>query len=145
MVTFLDSDDLMVPDRVEFQVEFLRENPEAGGVMGTSEIQIMPGVEAPASISIEISNAATNHYPHSAMLRTADVRSVGGYDEELRIGEDVDLLVRLKSAGSRMSLVERTLVVRRVFGDNLSYQNDRSQSFLLSGMRRHLRDGVSDE
>ena len=37
------------------------------------------------------------------------------------MGEDFDLLVKLRAAGVRVVAVDDTFVVRRFFGDNLTY------------------------
>lgn len=43
------------------------------------------------------------YIPAAAMLcRTADIRAVGGFDVEMRVGEDVDLVWRLDAAGRRV-------------------------------------------
>ena len=57
------------------------------------------------------------------LIRRNAIEDVGGYDESMRVAEDTDLHWRLVEAGVRIGVRDEPLIVRRVFGDNLSYEN----------------------
>jgi len=132
-VTFLDSDDLMTPFRVRRQLELLAETG-CDAVVGECEIFAVGGAALPTW------QDQKGTYTTSILLRTSDVRAVGGYDESLRYGEDVDLIVKLQGAGCAIHASEETFVVRRYHGDNLTYDLSLVQveRAMLSAARRHL-------
>lgn len=136
-VTFLDSDDLMAPARIERQLATLQD-PAADAVIGRQE-QVEPEVGRPAWV--ESHPEWWNGYYHTSVLvETGRVRAVGGYDERLTIGEDLDLIARLAGAGVRILPLEEVVVTRRYFGDNLSYSIPEEGEYdaLLRTVRSHL-------
>ena len=145
-VTFLDSDDLMAPARIERQLATLQD-PTSDAVVGRQE-QVEPEVGRPAWV--EAHPEWWNGYYHTSVLvETGRVRAVGGYDEQLTIGEDLDLIARLAGAGVRILPLEEVVVTRRYFGDNLSYSIPEEGEYdaLLRTVRSHLvrrRAGVGE-
>jgi glycosyltransferase involved in cell wall biosynthesis len=100
----LDSDDIIVPDRIKKQMEFLNEHPEYGLVGGQMEF-----IDQDGSVIQKISN----HYPCSdsdirselkkrcciahptVLFRKVIVESVGLYSEKFIAAEDYDLWLKL--------------------------------------------------
>jgi glycosyltransferase involved in cell wall biosynthesis len=120
-VTFLDSDDLMVPDRVHLQMDFLSGNPDVDVVVSQERIELTPGIEPPEIAMLSLRNEEPAFHPISILLERRHLVEVGGFDERLRIAEDLDLLVRLRDAGRSIRRFPRVVTVRRYFGDNLTY------------------------
>jgi glycosyltransferase involved in cell wall biosynthesis len=103
-VAQVDSDDRMLPERLERQVAFLQERPELsvacsygymmdarGNRIGKSRpvVDVERGVrELKPELFLEIMHS-------SVMMKRSDVLEVGGYDERLRFAEDRDLWGRL--------------------------------------------------
>ena len=52
------------------------------------------------------------YVPGQVLLRTADVRSIGGWNEELRVVEDQDFLIRL-GPGRRAAFTRRVMLYKR--------------------------------
>lgn len=121
-ITFLDSDDLLLPDAVAGHFSWLAENPGYAAVMGRSRTEFQPGVEPPPLIAAKFARDETVPIFHTALLRRDAVVNVGGYDESLRIAEDTDLHLRLVEAGVSIGVRDEAIIVRRIFGDNLSYE-----------------------
>lgn len=143
-VTFLDSDDLMPPGRVRRQLELLDEW-SCDGVFGKGEAVAMPGVTPPVWFPLR-PEWVHGHVWMTLLVRAESLRAVGGFDEALRIGEDADLLVRLRGAGVDVRATDETFVARRFFGDNLTYAIDEHHSALGDALRRrsaHRRADVT--
>ena len=139
LVTFLDSDDLMLPGRVERQVRHLAENPEADVVIGIERIELLPGVTAPRWLrELPPADEHPRYFLMSMLLDRRHIEAVGGFDESLRVGEDVDLAVRLRAAGARIATVDEVLTVRRIRGDNLIYREDEVERSLPAALARHI-------
>jgi glycosyltransferase involved in cell wall biosynthesis len=140
LVTFLDSDDLMCPARLERQVARLGADPPADLVIGVERIEVVDGVPVPRWVAgLPPPDVAPRYYTMSMLIDRAWIDRVGGFDESIRVGEDVDLLVRLRAAGARMATIDDVVVVRRVHGDNLIYAEDDVDASLARALRRHLR------
>jgi glycosyltransferase involved in cell wall biosynthesis len=103
----LDSDDIMVNNRIEIQMEYIRRNPNVD-ILGTSIYvyvfrdnkwsisKLRTTVTHPIVVTKEVarnSNWFINH--PSVLYRKSKIDYLGGYDESLRgLPEDYDLWVR---------------------------------------------------
>lgn len=138
-VTFLDSDDLFEPGRLTIQLDaWHRHADERPVVVGRERVLIGEGVEPPIHIVRRI--AIGGHLYHtSALLLREDFDAVGGFDPELRLAEDVDFVLRLQDAGTKLVEIDDVLITRRVGGDNLVYDPDIQRSWLVLLRRRTAR------
>ena len=135
-VTFLDSDDLMVPRRVEHQLDRLAQG-DADAVIGRQELQLAGAASFPDWLQRR-PDWWNEYYHLSILLEARHVREVGGFDEMLETGEDVDLVVRLVAGGLRVAVLDETVVTRRYFGDNLTYRVEPGDRALLRAARRNV-------
>lgn len=118
-VAFLDSDDLWEDRKIELQLRFMRENPEAVVCM-TEEIWIRNGVRV---------NPRNRHKKHSgwvfekflplcllslssALFRRRLFTEIGGFDESLPVCEDYDLGLRV-AARHPVHLLPTPLIIKR--------------------------------
>jgi glycosyltransferase involved in cell wall biosynthesis len=138
-ITFLDSDDLMPPNRVSQQLDVLAHNPEADAVMGLEHTEIAPGVEPPDLIARRPPASEVPHWCVMTILLRREVwDSLGGFDEELRHAEDIEWYSRLLRAGHRVLRESHVLLVRRITGDNLVYSSP-SDTSMVRIIRRSIR------
>ncbi|MEW4571273.1 glycosyltransferase [Tautonia sp. JC769] len=109
----MDADDVAFPGRFEQQVAFLNEHPEVVAVGGMVDFidyrgrLIAPGGH-PAMSHEELQDAALSgkcplNHP-SVMMRSEEVRAVGGYRPEMEPAEDMDLWLRLGERGQVVNL-----------------------------------------
>ncbi len=122
LVTFLDADDEMMPGRLDFQVGYLVDNPDADAVIGREEIVVEPGVEPPPWVRGLVPGTPT-YQPVSLMVWKRWFEQVGSFDESYAMGEDTEWLSRLVTRGGRLDRVDRVLVRRRIHGANLTYRD----------------------
>ena len=128
-VTFLDSDDVYLPEKVEKQVRFLADHPDAGLAYCHSG-HFFDG--DPKRISYSYAKPAHAGTPvlqrlrrgnimnvNTVMVRKALVDAVGGFDPQFRSGEDWDLWIRLAQAGCLFGEQEETLVATCMRADSL--------------------------
>jgi glycosyltransferase involved in cell wall biosynthesis len=129
-VAFLDSDDLMLPRRLEYQVEALDRFPEAGLVHGRAvSFSGQPPVEArgagaaspPMSVRdiFEEMLLANRILTLTVTARRCCLDRVGGFAEGLSFGEDYDLWLRI-SAHHPVAFVEAEVAAYRVHAGNIS-------------------------
>jgi glycosyltransferase involved in cell wall biosynthesis len=123
----IDQDDLMVKNRIEIQLNFLRENPKVVCVGGQLELidefgfnigfSFFPKSQWLISKTIEL--ASPMAHP-AVMFRRLEVVAVGGYRKNCP--EDWDLWLRLHETG-KISNVSEILVKYRVHQNQLSRTN----------------------
>jgi hypothetical protein len=107
-VARMDSDDIMHPDRLRIQLDYLLKNPEC--VLCGSDIQSFMKIKGKKNVY----TWTTNHPKHitpdvldnprsnrwfmngpTLFFRKEYILNLGGYDEKLRVGEDHDLEMRV--------------------------------------------------
>jgi glycosyltransferase involved in cell wall biosynthesis len=117
LITFLDSDDVMKPDRLERQLAALAGDPSASFCLGRGEIVTEAGVPPPGWVTTE----QRAYMQMSLFIAREGFARVGPFEEDLRVGEDTDWLFRAFEAGLRPVFVDEPVIVRRYHGGNLSY------------------------
>lgn len=133
-VTFCDCDDLYYPGKVSAQVRHLQSNPQCGAVMVRHHTVIEPGTEPPAWIEKDDGGAQVQ----SAMVRREVIDTVGGYNPEYRMSENMEWLTRIKTAGFGVDVIDEILVDRRLHGSNASYSRRDLQTGLLATLRSRI-------
>jgi glycosyltransferase involved in cell wall biosynthesis len=136
-VTFLDSDDLMVDERVERQLAYIRDT-DHDAVMARQRQVLIGDAQRPEWLEGR-PDWWDGYFHTSIMADTRRVRAAGGFDETMRLGEDIDFVIRLVTVGARVGVLDDILTVRRFFGDNLSHEVESDEAFrlMLGSVRRH--------
>jgi glycosyltransferase involved in cell wall biosynthesis len=106
-VCFLDADDVMLPDKIEKQVGFLRANPRIDLVysdyfVGDSDLELI-GLSAPRLPEGNVLDAFSHKNWLAVMtplVRRPMIESVREFDETIRGGEDWDYWIRCAMAGT---------------------------------------------
>jgi len=137
-LTFLDSDDLMMTGRLAAQIQELRRVGPNSVVMGEESIEIADGVVPPPSITAQLAQPRPRWYTMTMMTTRAVFDDVGGFDESLRIGEDTELLFRMHRHGAVIARFEQIWTHRRIFGDNLVYDDVALRRTSLMALRMNL-------
>jgi len=128
LIAFQDADDIWMPEKLEMQVAYLREHPEAGVVFTdyallSGETVLMPSIqsryEVPSGMIFE--KLLTQHFiaMPSVMVRRACLDQVGVFDETLIGAEDYNFYLRLASRYP-FGFVDKLLVKVRSHEDSLS-------------------------
>lgn len=113
LVGFLDADDLWVKEKLEWQVAALARHPGIGMVFG--HYAPFHGGDAP-----DPEVPAVPGFSSGTMLVRRDVlQSVGPFPTNWRVGEFIDWYARARDLGTRELVLPRTVMYRRVHGDNL--------------------------
>src|SRR3954453_20661651 len=139
MIAFLDADDLWPPDRLEIQVRHLRERAGLGFVMAHVIQFLEPGADLPDWLTEDWlaglgAQAAGSHESprggvtlpstngRTALVRKEVFRQVGGFDEGIDMGEDLDWFMRATDAGGRHELLPDVVLHQRLHSSNTSYR-----------------------
>ena len=152
LVAFLDADDLCLGQRLAAQAQRLEMQPWLGQVLcgwrrlpetpagaagAAVEVEVRPWLEG-AGFDLEAAFRCKAVLPSAWMLRRTALEMVGGFDAGLSHAEDVDLLLRLATAGVRGAWVEQILCGYRVHGGGASRQLRPQTRSLLWVLARQL-------
>ena len=138
-ITFLDSDDTMPTDRLANQLDAIAPADQPAIVIGEQAIEVAPGVVPPPSITEALTEGGADLYFMSLMTSRAVFDSVGGFDEALRIGEDVDFVYRLRYHGVEVITCGQVWTHRRIHGDNLIYDDAAARRAVFAVLHKNLR------
>jgi glycosyltransferase involved in cell wall biosynthesis len=142
-----DADDVMPPDRLRRQVEHLESHPQDDAVVGLAEAFVSPGERRPAHYNPVWSDGPYAGHPGTMLARRRVLEVVGGYDERLRLGEDVDWLARAHEAGVRVGSVAEVCLRYRVHRGNTSSDTGANRRATLAALRASVhrrRGGTAD-
>ena len=127
LLAFLDSDDIWLPKYLEAQVQFLDHNPRAaaaiadvirfGELMGSPNLRRMlsPGVNPLLNFE-QMLRRQGSQLPSATVVRRAKAIEVGLFDEQLRVGEDLDFCIRLCFSHGAIGYTKQALVKYRKHG-----------------------------
>ena len=119
-ITFLDDDDRYLENKLELQIKTLEANPNAGWVSGFAyschiddqgEIIDKKLVKTQAHGGMVFDDLILDNYipSVSAMVRRGVIDQVGGFDEKMPAGQDLDLWLRIAQI-SELVIVEEPLI-----------------------------------
>lgn len=139
LLAYLDDDDVLIPNKLSLQVAHLLDHPEIGCVLGRQEIMLEPGVEPPEWLTRDAIYGDLDGIPLvSAMIRTAELRRVGGFDETYRFAEDRDLFVRLREHGIQIAVLPDVVLKRRLHGENMNFRMRPTKHPLLRSLKAKI-------
>lgn len=134
-VQFLDSDDLLGPQKMASQMA-LGQNRDMvyGHFMFSREGRAWPSWTMSADPVTGLAHGRTGQTT-SNLFRTESVRAAGGWDESLSSAQEYDLMFRMFKAGGRFTMSEDHLTTVRLFPEGrISTSNEakrRLNSFAL--------------
>jgi glycosyltransferase involved in cell wall biosynthesis len=138
-IAFLDSDDLILPTKIEKQVAYLDAHPEVDVVLCGCQVLDPEGhtmeldtTSMPTENMLE-TILLTGSYglfpPHIPLLRRSCFDQTGGFDESLPAREEQDFWIRVALGGHRFAMVPEVLCI---FVDSPNSRGDRKSTRLNS-------------
>lgn len=129
-VAFLDADDRWMPRHLELALQALERHPECAlAACGASRLVQDAGADDRASAVRVMDDPVVtllddNFITQSAtVVRRSAALACGGYDDDLRYGEDYRLWMRMALAGARFAIVDTTTCIRTPHAEQVSRRN----------------------
>lgn len=136
-VAFLDHDDLWPAGRQKALFAALRAAP--GSVAAYGRIRVRSEADAVAGDQAQtLDGAHLGAMICSGLFRRDALRDVGGFAEDMAIGEDADLYMRLVESGARVVLIDACALVYRRHSGNLTNDREALRASMLDLARRRL-------
>jgi len=143
-VALLDDDDVWPANKLEWQVERLRSQPQAvvtyGYARGFGSNQAFRNPEKlgeSGRIKEILLRRNIIMSPGQALVRAKDLAAIGGFDEKIRGADDWDLWLRLADRGS-YDYVDRCALRYRVHAKNASADSRYMFGALIRVLHKHL-------
>jgi glycosyltransferase involved in cell wall biosynthesis len=154
LVAIMDADDIMLPDRLKQQVQFLHTHPAVVCVGGALDwIDHRGRVLGHCPMPLEnceiqrllLGGISLLHHP-CAMARRSAILQAGGYDPSLIASVDLDLWLRLGELGELANLPESVLQYR-LHASSITHANQQrqAQDALTACQRAWQRRGITAE
>lgn len=141
-----DADDLYPPDRLAWQVEFLKKHPEFGAVCGhfatideTNELICDHYEEFPAGEVTDIIRGGKSRSHMCAYLfRTEQLRKIGGCREWFVTSEDADLQFRLAEV-TRIWFEPKRAYLYRLHSTSITHQQKAAERKFFERMAKEFQ------
>lgn len=135
LLAFLDADDLMLPERLEVQVGHMLANPDTGCVLAMQETVVEEG----AALPFWARGKGMDGYPMSMVFSRRLFDEIGGFDEDLRRGnDDADILLRMSEAGVEIVRLPDVLFRRRIHGANVTQDEEKAKTAVFELFKRRI-------
>ena len=136
LVAFLAQDDLWLPGKLARQVACMSEHPDADYSLTWSHTFLEAGDTPPVGCRTErLGRDGFALLMEALMVRRRVFDRVGGFDEALTSGHDMDWFARASDAGLVMARIEEVLVQRRIHGANATFNPQMAQEGNLNLLR----------
>ncbi|HNX13772.1 MAG TPA: glycosyltransferase family A protein [Oscillospiraceae bacterium] len=144
-ISFVDSDDICMPEKLAVQIAEFKKDPDLQAVFSAVEIWIDPEVrEVNECVAAESENV-TLYFP-SALFRKEAVERCGEFDETLRIGEDTAYMSKFHLLNLKYSVLPLKLYRRRFHNNNTIYtRNAIEDRELLLRIVRNIRRNLNEK
>jgi len=151
LIAFLDSDDLWMPAKLSYQVEYFNDNPDIH-ICQTEEIWIRNGKRVnPKKIHKKYSGWIFEKCiplcivsPSAVMIRKKLFDNIGLFDEDMPACEDYDLWLRIASRYQIITLPKPMITKRGGHEDQLSKQWGLDK-WRIYALEKVLKSGLKDE
>lgn len=138
-ITFLDHDDLWPQGRLQRHVEFLKENPELGGVIGLVDTQ-GPSEERLRQAYVTPETTVRFKPNMGACTFTKSALAIAGtFDAELLYGEDTDFIMKTLDHGIKALYLEEVALIYRLHDSNMTFKPIAPRTSFFSLARRSIQ------
>lgn len=129
-ISFLDADDLWLPNKLEQQLITSRENPGTNAVFGLIK-QFKDG-SAESISADEVDMAQPGYLPSTLFISKKDFLHVGLFETTWELGEFIAWFARAQDLGIKSAMVPHIVALRRIHDQNQGVlKKDRRSDYAL--------------
>jgi glycosyltransferase involved in cell wall biosynthesis len=137
LLAFLDQDDLWLPRKLALQVAALAAEPGVDFAFAQHRLFAEDGAQWFRRAALD--EVLVAELPGTLLVRRTAFARIGLFREDLRLGSDIDWVLRARDAGLRSRLVEEVLLLRRMHAANSSIDEQRFMTGILAAARASVR------
>ncbi|MCO6450802.1 MAG: glycosyltransferase [Caldilineales bacterium] len=136
---FLSSDDFWTPDKLEVQIGHMLVHPQLLYTVGRVRFILESDECPPPGFRPELLNGEyTALIMETLVARRSVWDKVGLFDTRLQLAEDVDWFSRARHLDVPMEVLARTLLYKRIHGNNASFDIALNNRELLKTVKRSI-------
>lgn len=148
-IGFLDQDDRWLPEKLSTQLAAFYADPALDLCIARMNKFLTPGIEAPPSLRDgDLEKSHPGLEPSAWLCRRSLFDRVGLLDPSFRNGgDDSDWYDRVKTNGAKVTIINDTLVQKRIHPGNLSASQSHQQDLLkvAAGWVKRRREAQEDK
>jgi glycosyltransferase involved in cell wall biosynthesis len=139
LIGFCDSDDVWKPDKARLQEHHLEAEPACHAALCRNDVVFAPGVEHPEWLRPDqLTGDLDGISPTGGLFRREILEDIGGFRPEAGFNSDLDMLVRLRTAGYRLDILDERLFSRRVHENNMNVRDGGDLAPMFKVVRDHV-------
>jgi glycosyltransferase involved in cell wall biosynthesis len=145
--SFLDADDIWLPDKLDLQMSAFSDKPDTEAVFGHVKHFYSPELDEVTKNRIQCPNELMPGYlPYTMVIKRAAFFHVGLFETNWRVGQDVAWIMRAKEQNLQMLMLPDLVYMRRIHKNNKGithrrFINDRVRILKASLERRRKISG----
>ncbi|MEM8674875.1 MAG: hypothetical protein AAGF83_13525 [Cyanobacteria bacterium P01_G01_bin.67] len=138
-MAFISHDDLWTNDKLSTQLGYLQQHPQMQFCVAQVKFFLEPGATIPAGCRPELLIGEHRGFIMETLVAKREVFStVGMFNDEYHVAEDVDWFSRAKDAKIAHGVVDRVLLHKRVHSNNTSLTSTINNQNLLKILRQSI-------
>lgn len=138
-IAFLDHDDLWPEHRHRVMLRAMLDDPQLDVVFGRIRIRLDGGgFWWPWMHQLDGNHAPGANLGH-ALYRRNTLRRLAGFDENLRVSEDIDYFYRLRQTGIEIAVCDVDGLIYRRHAENVTNDQAAMKGFIFDLIRSHGR------
>lgn len=139
-IAFLDADDVWTDGSLAARIELLQSRHDLAGVAGAIEQFVSPDVPPEERAAIRLPPVLMPGRLAGALLLRRDLfSSVGLFSSQFEVGETIDWVARVETAGHRIGFVTQVVMRRRVHRNNSVQKSQRLKADYLQVLRATIQ------
>ena len=136
-ISFLDSDDLLVPEKLSKHIEFLEEHQGVDIIMSKVKNFKDPSFGRNVFPTFKI-DESENQLFATATIRKSVFEKVGTFDTSYIHAKEIDWLFRAKENGVTIEIEQSIVLLRRLHDSNMSYNVKAKSSEFMNAVRSSI-------
>ncbi len=137
-ITFLDHDDIWMPNKLSVQVSLMIQQPELAYTVTQMRIFLDTISDADKYWSTAENGRIIDGYtPSTLMARPALFEKIGGFDSNYTIGCDSDWFIRARDADISTTIIQEVLLAKRRHQYNLSLDTTLNRQEMFQMIAQH--------
>jgi glycosyltransferase involved in cell wall biosynthesis len=150
-LTFLDADDLWLPDKLALQIEIFAQKAQVDIVTGYIKQFVSPDIDPIEARKYAVPTTPQVGYSLVASMLTREVlRITGDFHQNLSIGETISWFALALEKNLRIEILPQIVAKRRIHGQNMSILSQQSKGktiarILKASLDRRRSQSTSEE
>jgi len=138
-ISFIDSDDLWLNNKLLLQHLPFSKNPEFEITQGLTRRFLSPGIKPPINFIKDVDEQPTlTLHLGAGLFKKSVFDKIGLFDETMKFSEDIDWFLRAIESGIKISVLEETVYLYRIHESNMTLDVKNTNMYLLKAFKKSL-------